>query len=205
MLCNKCWGNSPSRLVLFARRWDLCVHWMGGASAIWFVCTIRHVWHKPLFSELPRTRPKPPSSHRSTAAVRANGRQPVSELCGGAGACERTLDIPRTFGTGARLARRKDGEKCSGRLSNIMGTERSFLEDEAAEPKQINILPTQFSVEGSGEEPTKNRMEISLFLVPTEGRQRGAQNHHALRALQVNRFAIVQNRFVQRLKSLRSE
>lgn len=29
------------------------------------------------------------------------------------------------------------------------------------------------------------------------------QSHHALRALQINRFAIVQNRFVQRLKSLR--
>ncbi len=61
---------------------------------------------------------------------------------------------------------------------NIMETERSFLEDEATKPKQRNILPIQFSVEGSGEEPVKNRKDISLLLVPTGGRQRGAEHHH---------------------------
>jgi len=63
----------------------------------------------------------------------------VSGLCEVLAKCERTLELPRTFGTGARLARRKDREKLSGKLSNIMEIETELFGGQSGETKTKNF------------------------------------------------------------------
>ncbi len=54
-----------------------------------------------------------------------------------------------------------------------------FFENSLRRSQNKEISFSAFSVEGCGEEPIKNWKEISLFWVPTGGRQRGAQNSNA--------------------------
>jgi hypothetical protein len=90
------------------------------------------------YLELPvRGQTKPQSEHG--ASTEQASRTNVSGLCEVLVKCERTLDIPRTFGMGARLARREDGEKRSGSLSNVMETETELFGGRSGETKTKNF------------------------------------------------------------------
>jgi hypothetical protein len=109
----------------------LCAYWEGGTSTDRFACALAQ-------TTLDTTNSNEVTKRTQSSTEQASQTK-VSGQCEVLAKCERTLELPRAMYTGARLARREDGEKCSGRLSNIMETETELFGGRSGETKTKNF------------------------------------------------------------------